>query len=230
MKRIKIDNLTCICSDLRSLSEIAYILYPMAMPDDLVEMLSRKHAITVVAITGMDWDNVFSPWPARGVPEGSPDFKGESAVFLKNLQENVLPDVEKMLVVATSPERSLIGVSMSGLFTLWQWMLCPTFRNIASLSGSFWYEGFVNWIKSVPIPAKSGKAFFLLGSQESKSNVRIFRSVAVDTKEIISILTKAGIDCRFLSVPGNHYADPAGRLEKTFDALFPVSEAVNPGC
>ncbi|MDE6638872.1 MAG: hypothetical protein K2K32_11640 [Muribaculaceae bacterium] len=41
---------------------------------------------------------------------------------------------------------------MSGLFALWQWMVCDTFRNIASLSGSFWYEGFMEWMKSRTIP------------------------------------------------------------------------------
>lgn len=36
----------------------------------------------------------------------------------------------------------MAGVSLSGLFALWQWLMNDTFRNIISLSGSFWYAGF----------------------------------------------------------------------------------------
>ena len=74
-----------------------------------------------------------SPWPAPGVPEGDPDFKGESPDFLKLLQAKVIPGIEQMLRMNTDVERSLVGVSMSGLFALWQWMECDTFKSIASL-------------------------------------------------------------------------------------------------
>ena len=109
---------------------------------------------------------------------------------------------------------------MSGLFALWQWMLCDTFANIASLSGSFWYEGFLDWMKNRPIPEKTGKGYFLLGDQEPKSRVKAFQSVGTDTQEIVAILRKAGIATEFQSVPGNHYSDPIPRLEKAFSALY----------
>ncbi len=109
---------------------------------------------------------------------------------------------------------------MSGLFTLWQWMLCDTFNNIASLSGSFWYENFIEWMRSIPIPSKSGKAFFLLGNQEPHSNVKAFNTVGQNTEEIISLLHTAGINVEFESVPGNHYSDPIPRLNKAFAAIY----------
>lgn len=182
-----------------------------------IETAARKYGVTMVAVTGMDWQNVFSPWPAPGVPKGDPDFKGESPEFLKLLQEKVIPQVESELGMCANMERSLIGVSMSGLFALWQWMVCDTFHNIASLSGSFWYEGFMAWMKSLTIPAKSGKAYFLLGDHESKS--KVFGTVGENTRDIIALLRGAGIDVEFQSVPGNHYSDPIPRLDRAFTAL-----------
>lgn len=183
-----------------------------------IEPAARKYGVTIVVLTGMDWQNVFSPWPAPGVPKGTPDFKGESPEFLKLLQQNVIPQVEAQLGMSENVERSLIGVSMSGLFALWQWMVCNTFRNIASLSGSFWYEGFMEWMKTRTIPAKPGKAYFLLGDQESKS--KVFGTVGENTQKIIMLLRDAGIDVEFQSVPGNHYSDPIPRLDRAFTALY----------
>ncbi len=217
---MEIEGLQCICSTNGQNKRIAYILYPMDVLSDWIEDASERYQTNIVVITGMDWQNVFSPWPAKGVPKGSPDFKGESPEFLKLLQQKVLPQIETALHLGMNPERTLVGVSMSGLFTLWQWMLCDTFNNIASLSGSFWYENFIEWMRSIPIPSKSGKAFFLLGNQEPHSNVKAFNTVGQNTEEIISLLHTAGINVEFESVPGNHYSDPIPRLNKAFAAIY----------
>lgn len=216
---IEIENLKCLyASDGKD--RIAYILYPVDMLSDWIESAAAKYSTSIVVITGMDWESVFSPWPAKGVPKGSADFKGESPEFLRILQEKVIPEIESVMSLDRDVERTLVGVSMSGLFALWQWMMCDTFGNIASLSGSFWYEGFINWMRSRPIPAKSGKGYFLLGDQESKSKVKAFDSVGINTQEIVTLLRSAGIDVEFQSVAGNHYSDPIPRLEKAFTAIY----------
>lgn len=220
VRKIEIGNLSCLCSTAAHKDKIAYILYPMDMLGNWIEPAAEKYGVTIVVVTGMDWQNVFSPWPAPGVPKGDPDFKGESPEFLNLLQSTVIPQIEKTLQMDAAVERNLIGVSMSGLFALWQWMECDTFKSIASLSGSFWYEGFIDWMKRIDIPHKSGMGFFLLGDQESRSNVKAFNSVGVNTAEIIALLKAAGIKAEFESVPGNHFSDALPRLEKAFDVLY----------
>lgn len=222
-QKIDMGHLSCLCSTAVRKDKIAYILYPMDVLNNWVESAAERYGVTIVVITGMDWQNVFSPWPAPGVPKGDPDFKGESPEFLKTLQEKVIPQIENTLDIDKAAERNIIGVSMSGLFALWQWMVCDTFRSIASLSGSFWYEGFIEWMRKTEIPRKAGMGYFLLGEQEPKSNVKAFKSVGVDTDEIVRLLNAAGIKVEFQSVPGNHFSDPIPRLEKAFDALYPVT-------
>ncbi len=221
-QKIEIGSLHCTCSDIISCKKIAYILYPMdGFLDNWIDTASKKHSITIVVITGMDWQNVFSPWVAKGVPEGSADFKGQAPEFLNELNGHIIPHIETCLGMATDIERTLFGVSMSGLFALWQWILCDTFLNIASLSGSFWYEGFMDWIKNRPIPPKTGKAFFLLGNKESESKTKAFNAVGQNTRDIVSLLQANGIDTLFQSVPGNHYSNPIPRLDAAFTALYP---------
>ena len=219
-QKIKIEGLDCLCSTNGEIGKIAYVLYPMDMLSEWIESASEKYGVTIVVITGMDWQNVFSPWPAPGVPKGTEDFKGESPEFLKLLQEKVIPRIERSLGMNGDMDRTLVGISMSGLFALWQWMECDTFHNIASLSGSFWYEGFVEWMKSRAIPKKTGKGFFLLGNQEPKSKVKTFATVGEKTKEILQLLREAGISVEFEIVPGNHYANPIPRLDKAFSAIY----------
>lgn len=224
IRKIKIGNLDCLCCSTIGKGKIAYILYPMDILADWVGPAAENHGTDIVVITGMDWQNVFSPWAAKGVPKGSPDFKGEAPAFLELLQNSVIPWIEKEFGLADVQERNLVGVSMSGLFALWQWIICDTFTNIASLSGSFWYNGFLDWMKSRPITAKPGKAYFLLGDREAKSNVKAFDSVAVNTRQIISILDNHGIKTEFQCVPGNHYSNPISRLDKAFTALYPDTD------
>lgn len=220
VRKLEIENLDCLCCPSADKDRIAYLLYPMGVPVDWIEAAAAKYDTTIVVVTGMDWENVFSPWSAKGVPKGSPDFKGESPAFLELLQQHVIPKIEKELGCSGTPERTLFGVSMSGLFALWQWMLCDTFTNIACLSGSFWYQGFVDWIKSRPIPTKKGKAYFLLGDRESKSKVKAFATIADNTADIISHLGIQGIKTEFQSVPGNHYSAPLQRLGQAFAAIY----------
>lgn len=221
-KTFNIDGLDCLCCVCQDTADLAYVLYPMNVLDNWIEAASKKYRTSIVVITGMDWDNAFSPWPAPGEPPGDPDFQGKSKEFLARLNDTVIPGIEKQLGM-DNPCRTLVGVSISGLFALWQWMLCDTFANIASLSGSFWYPGFIEWIRKIEIPRKSGKGYFLLGVQEPKSNVKAFDSVGINTQEIISLLKGAGINAQFENVPGNHFSDPIPRLDRAFAGIFTLS-------
>lgn len=217
--KLTIDSLDCTLCVNPSSHRLTYILYPMDFLEEWIEPAAKQYATSIAVITGMDWDNVFSPWPAPGEPPGSPDFRGESAQFLSTLRQSVVPAIERHPGLPAVTRRDLVGVSMSGLFALWQWMECDLFDDIASLSGSFWYPGFVDWLKGLTIPRKSGKGYFLLGNQESKSPVKAFQPVAADTAAILNLLKGAGIDVTFESVPGNHFADPLPRLDRAMTAL-----------
>ncbi|MCM1111590.1 MAG: alpha/beta hydrolase-fold protein [Clostridium sp.] len=218
VRELYIEDLRCLCATAGDHNQIAYVLYPLDMLRGWIEEAARRYGVAIVVITGMDWQNVFSPWPAKGVPKGTPDFLGHSPEFLSLLQQKVVPQVETALGISPGAERTLVGVSMSGLFALWQWAVCDTFRNIGSMSGSFWFEGFADWFASKDLKNKTGKAFFLLGDQESKA--RAFHTVAENTAQIVAELEKQGVDAEFRSVPGNHYSDPLPRLETTFGQLF----------
>lgn len=199
---------------------ICYLLYPFDRLEEWIERAAPEFGVSIAVVTGMDWDNDLTPWPAKGQPPGSPDFKGNAVEFLSVLVSEVVPEVERRMNLGAAVERTLAGVSLSGLFTLWQWMSNNLFSNIISLSGSFWYDGFVTWIKSLPVPKKPGRAYFLLGNLEAKTKVKAFQPVQTDTVEIVDYLHDNGISDIFELVPGNHYQFPAQRLNRAFAWMF----------
>ena len=203
-----------------SIDRICYVLYPREKLGEWIEEEAQKFDVSIVAITGMDWDDDLTPWRAEGQPPGCPDFRGNAPSFLSTLITAVIPEVENRLMISNNVERTLTGVSLSGLFTLWQWMINDTFHNIISLSGSFWYDGFVKWLKAQPVPKKTGKAYFLLGDQEAKTKIPAFQPVQTDTVEIVNYLHAKGIKDFFELVPGNHYQYGEQRLNRAFTWMF----------
>lgn len=218
--KYRIDGLDCMCVGAAGAKRIAYILYPMDWLAKWIVPASQQYGVSMVQITGMDWQNVFSPWPHEGIPANTPDFKGESAAFLSRLINKVVPEVEKGMGLDAGVERDLVGVSMSGLFALWQWMQCDFFKSIISLSGSFWYPGFMDWMRTIHIPAKQGSAYFLLGKKEPHASVREFRCVGENTEAIVDLLSRAGIKTEFEWVPGDHFSNALPRLDRAFEHLY----------
>lgn len=199
-------------------NRVCYIPYPVDSLSSWLAVAPAHFQTSIVVISGIDWDNDLTPWPAPGQPPGSPDFQGLAGQFLTDITERIIPRSEKMLGIENA-DRNIVGVSLAGLFALWQWVQCSVFRSIGILSGSFWYDGFVQWLQKQKVPVKTGCARFLLGRDEPHSPVKAFDTVGVNTALVVDFLKKSGIDTSFQWVPGNHFADPIGRLNIIFGAL-----------
>lgn len=202
---------------------VDYMIYPAVelLEQDWLQEMSRLAGapLVVVYIPADLWNDSLTPWPEPGETHDARPFEGKASAFLKEFTESILPAVEKNMEWKSGIRRNLIGVSLSGLFTLWQWMQHATFESIACLSGSFWYAGFIEWFESLPVPKKSGKAFFLLGDKEPQSHIKAFRSVGDNTLKIVERLKENGIDTEFKWVDGNHFTDPLGRAKMAISKL-----------
>lgn len=222
-----IANLRCDILPIDNPHKVAYMIYPDTrnyFPEKWLETLAVTYKVSIVMVyIPLDkWNDMLTPWPEPAEASGSSfaPFSGDAAHTLEILQREIVPQCEATLKVENIIVRDLIGVSLSGLFTLWQWMTCDTFYSIACLSGSFWYNGFLDWFDRRPIPKKIGKAYFLLGKQEPKAPVKAYHSVCVNTETIYARFRNAGIETTFDWVPGGHISDPLARAERAFDFLY----------
>ena len=204
-------------------NKVVYLIYPemMAFTPELIQQTATMYNVSIVCVyvPSDQWNNYLTPWAEPGEAKGFPPFAGLAYEFFTTLKQKIIPTVEMTLGMSPEAERDLIGVSLSGLFALWQWIDNDIFHSIASLSGSFWYAGFMEWFNTQTISKKSGKAYFLLGRDEPKAKIKAYQTVGVDTQDIINRLGEIGIDVSFQWVPGNHFANPLSRLQLAFTAL-----------
>ena len=185
-----------------------------------LQKLASEFGTNIAEVVVDNWDDDLTPWPAKGVMPTDPDFKGLASKTLKTLREEIFPEVESRLGLTGKVERDLIGISLSGLFAVWAWMEADDFRNIASISGSFWYEGFTAWLdRTDRTVRKTGFAYLSLGDKEGHTRVRAFRNVVADTARVEEILRENGANVLFEWNPGTHYGPMVPRLEKALAAL-----------
>ena len=220
---INADNYVCDIATGQASTRIIYLIYPAikSFPDGWLENMASEFNVTLAAIyiPAGEWNNSLTPWPEAGETPASPPFGGQAEIFLGKLKTDIIPAVEKAAGLTGVSRRDLIGVSLSGLFTLWQWLLDDTFHSIGCLSGSFWYAGFMDWFNARSIPRKQGSAYFLLGTEEPKAYIKAYRTVGTNTVGIVNRLQSAGIPTTFQWVPGNHFADPLPRAMRAIKAL-----------
>lgn len=82
---------------MESPDRICYVLYPFEGLGEWIEEAAQRFGVTIAVITGMDWDDDLTPWPAAGEPPGSPDFRGLAPAFLAKLKNEVIPEIDRRL-------------------------------------------------------------------------------------------------------------------------------------
>lgn len=203
-----------------SSKSVCYMLMPMSLGGNMLLDLAKSYNVNIVQVVVADWDNALTPWPAPGVMPGEADFAGGAPEMLEWMRNKLLPAAEEKLGLNNIGRRVLVGISLSGLFAVWAWMQCDDFEDIASLSGSFWYDDFAHWISSRELPAKQGRAYLSLGDEEGHTPVKRYQPVVADTATVVAALRTTGADVFFEWVSGTHYAPIAPRLQAAFKKLF----------
>ena len=185
-----------------------------------LEVLSERHGVSIVIIEDVNWNDDLTPWPAEGVFKKAKPFGGRATVFLDKLTREIIPEAEKQLAVE-NPERTILGVSLSGLFAVWSAFNTDAFTAIISISGSLWYDDFVDWMKeNAPSPSIK-KVCMLLGEKEKYAKEKRMMTVEERTIAAANILKeKSCADVVFELVEGTHFSPILPRLERAFDIMM----------
>ena len=191
--------------------------------EDLAEglaMLSEKHGISIVVIDEVDWNDDLTPWAAKGVFKKAKPFGGKAALFLNKLTHEIIPDAEKQLGIEEA-ERTILGVSLSGLFAVWSMFETDAFTNAISISGSLWYDGFLEWMEEQTLSPRIKKVCMLLGEKEKNAKDKRMATVedkTVAAADVIRAKSRATVISEL--VEGTHFSPIMPRLEKAFEVFF----------
>ena len=204
-------------------NKICYTILPEGVKEDLangLERLAEKYSVSIVVSNDVNWNDDLTPWPADGVFKKAKPFGGRATEFLDKLTRDIIPETEEHLGIV-NPERTLLGVSLSGLFAVWSAFNTDAFTNIISISGSLWYDGFVGWMKeNAPSPSIK-KVCMLLGEKEKNAKEKRMATVEECTQTASNILKeKSCADVMFELVEGTHFSPIMPRLERAFEVVY----------
>jgi hypothetical protein len=204
-------------------NKICYMILPQGIKEDMTagsEVLSEKYGVSIVVIGDVDWNDDLTPWPAEGVFRKAKPFGGHAALFLDKLTHEIIPDAEKQLDIEEA-ERTILGVSLSGLFAVWSMFETDTFTNVISISGSLWYDGFVGWIEQQMPSTLVKKVCMLLGEKEKNAKDKRMATVEDRTIAAANILkSNSQVSVMFELVDGTHFSPIMPRLERAFEVVY----------
>ena len=187
---------------------------------DGLKELSENFGVSVVVIEDVSWNDDLTPWPAEGVFKKAKPFGGKAAAFLNRLTLEIIPEAERDLGVKDA-ERTILGVSLSGLFAVWSAFNSDAFTNIISISGSLWYDGFVEWMNGQTLSPQLKKVCVLLGEKEKNSKEKRMATVEERTLAAANVLkTKSQAAVLFELVEGTHFSPIMPRMERAFEVVY----------
>jgi len=165
----------------------------------------------LVIIGGMDWNRELSPWPAPKVFRQGGDFAGEGEAYLSLLTGELIPAAESAW--ALSPVfRGIAGYSLAGLFALWSLLRTDIFHRAASVSGSLWFDGFLDYLEQTPFAGQPDRIYLSLGDREKHTRNARMAAVESCTLRAAELCRQRGIAARLAFHPGGHFDQPAQRL------------------
>ena len=181
--------------------------------------LLKEPKPVLAAVSGVDWNRELSPWPAPRVLRNSSDFGGEGPAFLDTLTGQIVPLMETQLGFAPT-SRAVAGYSLAGLFALWSVFQTDAFDRVASVSGSLWFDGFMDYLESSTPPNGLRQIYLSLGNKEK--NARNQRMAAVEdcTHHTAELLREWNIPLIFEMNPGGHFQDIPDRIARGINQLM----------
>lgn len=152
-----------------------------------------------------------TPWPSGSVFDGEPGYGGRGSEWLRWLTAEVIPQVETEQAVG---KRVMAGYSLAGLFALWATFQTDLFDGIVSGSGSFWYPGFMDFVRNHEMRRKPEAVYFSLGDKEHEARDPLLAGIEEITLQLSDECLEEGINSFFQLNNGNHYNQPEWRMAK----------------
>ena len=183
----------------------APVIYVVDSPEHPFDIgnVAAGIACTIVTVPVSDWNDNLTPWPAPGLYRGEPDFGGNAARTLAELCDRVIPAIEREAGLRPR-KRAICGYSLGGLFALYAFAHRACFDACACLSGSVWYEGWVEHLRALELDGTDRFAFLSVGTKEKRAALATLRRVQDNMGQCADILRGRGCTVEYAIGPGNH--------------------------
>lgn len=204
--------------------------------DDISEIISgiEPHFGTdcetfiLLSIQSKNWNDDYTPWPAPALAKNSEPFGGCAPAYISFLEGNIKPFMDAHYKTKPEPENTaLIGYSLGGVASLYALYTSKSFGKIGSLSGSLWYDGWIEFMESnMPLNANA-RVYLSLGTGEEHNRNKRMARVGNDTRKAAEILTRQLTLMKNLTLEwndGGHFTQTTQRFQKALTWLMQVDK------
>ena len=187
------------------------MIYVIDSPEHPLDVAAAAEGLRsrVTSVPVAEWGDALTPWSAPALRPGEKDFGGCADETLAALAE----ELDK----ASGPH-AICGYSLGGLFALYAFAREPRFAACACLSGSVWYEGWVDWLRANAPDCAGRHAYLSVGKKEKRAGLP-FRHVEEDLAACAGILRDRGCEVDVVLGPGSHMQHVTKRLAAGLAAL-----------
>lgn len=190
-----------------------------------LKLMMRKKELREVILVGIGSDNrndEYTPWFAKAATAGFIDFGGQGINYLDFLANELKPYIDGHYRTMCNPENTaIVGASLGGLISIYAAYLHPqVFGRIASISGSFWYEDFIQFMRSTHIVHCGRRIYMDVGALEGTDKKNIQKDMVIKTQQAYEVLLNQGFSlerCRFVIEEG------ADHEHSLFIRRFPIA-------
>lgn len=200
-------------SDIRYLKEFSYEIIKNGECDSVIYffMAERIHLepvrnVEIVLVYPYDWNSQMTPWKYNGT---GMEKTGEGDRFIEAFMD---------IFGSKDKNRYIGGYSLGGLMAMYMAYRCDGFDGVASVSGSMWYPGAIEFFSEKSIKENIKKVYISIGKKEALTKNSERAAVEANTVRLVNVLEKK-CETVFEMNEGGHFTDTVKRVEKAITAL-----------
>ncbi len=179
---------------------------------ELYELVKNECNIpfNLIIISNINWNDNLSPFEFDGIYKSDIGYKGNANIFINYIENDLYPYIKNKYNL-NSISLSIMGYSLAGLFSLYTGIKTNIFDSIISVSGSMWFPGLTDFIKTNNLSNSVKYIYLSLGDKEYLSRNKYMSLVQDKTLEIYEYYKKENIDIVFELNEGGHFVDSLKR-------------------
>jgi predicted alpha/beta superfamily hydrolase len=180
----------------------------------------------LISVLSNNWKDDYSPWPATALVKKEEAFGGGAAAYLNFLSDVVKPYIDGHYRTKKQRESTtLMGYSLGGLVAAYAIYVSNAFGKIGSLSGSLWFDGWLEFMEANFPGNVEAKVYFSLGRGEERSRNQKLAKVGHCTQKAAEIL-KQQLKSKDQVIlewnHGGHFTETLRRYEKAILWLMKI--------
>lgn len=144
----------------------------------------------LTSIQPENWNDDFTPWIAPALRKDEIPFGGHGSDYIKVLINEIKPYIDTNYNTMPEPsDTALVGYSLGGLMSLYALYNSDIFGRIGCLSGSLWYDAWIEYMQNHMPVDKDAKVYLSMGISEKHSRNPRMAAVGDCIKQAFDVLS-----------------------------------------